>query len=59
MKAMKHALLDAYDRADETSFGRTVESSFVLLDDRRIGGIFGLPVVSEGPTGHFFKRHGR
>jgi hypothetical protein len=33
---MTHALLEAYDGADEASFARATSSSFVMFDDRRI-----------------------
>jgi SAM-dependent methyltransferase len=36
LRAMTHALLDAYDGADEVSFARAIGSSFVLLDEERI-----------------------
>jgi SAM-dependent methyltransferase len=34
--AMSHALLDAYDRADEDGFARAVEPTFVLFDELRL-----------------------
>jgi hypothetical protein len=36
VKAMSHALLDAYDRADEEGFARALGPSFVLFDDLRL-----------------------
>jgi hypothetical protein len=36
VKAMSHALLDAYDRADEDGVARALGPAFVLFDDRRL-----------------------
>jgi hypothetical protein len=36
VKAMSHALLDAYDRADDGGFARALGPSFVLFDDLRL-----------------------
>jgi hypothetical protein len=36
-KAMSHALLDAYDRADEGDFARALGPSFVPFDDLHVG----------------------
>lgn len=36
VKAMSHALLDAYDRADEDTVAGALEPAFVLFDERRL-----------------------
>jgi hypothetical protein len=36
VNAMSHALLDAYDRADEDGFARAIDPTFVLLDELRL-----------------------
>src|SRR5579864_3704293 len=36
VKAMTHALLDAYDRADEAPFAGSIGARFVQLDEQRI-----------------------
>jgi len=36
VKAMSHALLDAYDRADDGGFARALGPSFVLFDELRL-----------------------
>src|SRR5260370_7438994 len=37
VKALSHALLDAYDRADEGDFARALGLSFVTFDDLHVG----------------------